>query len=129
MFSRKQVSADKYPTMTRVKRGITAHKRRKNILKRAKGFDNRRSTNLAAAREALLHAETYAYRDRRNKKRDFRALWLIRVNAALRDNGTTWSRFASVLKKNKIEINRKMLAELAVRQPAAFDKMVKELAA
>ncbi len=115
--------------MTRVKRGITAHKRRKNILKRAKGFDNRRSTNLAAAREALLHAETYAYRDRRNKKRDFRALWLIRVNAALRDNGTTWSRFAALLKKNKIEINRKMLAELAVRQPDAFDKMVKELAA
>jgi large subunit ribosomal protein L20 len=114
--------------MTRVKRGITAHKRRKNILKRAKGFDNRRSTNLAAAREALLHAEKYAYRDRRNKKRDFRALWLIRVNAALRDNGTTWSRFAAVLKKNKIEINRKMLAELAVRQPTVFDKMVKELA-
>jgi len=113
--------------MTRIKRGITAHKRRKNILKRAKGFDNRRSTNLAAAREALLHAEKYAYRDRRNKKRDFRALWLIRVNAALRDNGTTWSRFAAVLKKNKIELNRKMLAELAVRQPAAFDKMVTEL--
>ncbi len=113
--------------MTRIKRGITAHKRRKNILKRAKGFDNRRSTNLAAAREALLHAETYAYRDRRNKKRDFRALWLVRVNAALRDNGTTWSRFAAVLRKNKIEINRKMLAELAVRQPAAFDKMVIEL--
>lgn len=114
--------------MTRIKRGITAHKRRENILKRTKGFDNRRSTNLAAAREALLHADTYAYRDRRNKKRDFRALWLIRVNAALRDNGTTWSRFANVLKKNKIEINRKMLAELAVRQPKIFDKMVKELA-
>ncbi len=114
--------------MTRVKRGITAHKRRKNILKRAKGFDNRRSTNLAAAREALLHAESYAYRDRRNKKRDFRALWLVRVNAALRDNGTTWSKFAALLKKNKIELNRKMLAELAVRTPEVFDKMVKELA-
>src|SRR4051812_40874616 len=113
--------------MTRVKRGITAHKRRKNILKRAKGFDNRRSTNLAAAREALLHAETYAYRDRRNKKRDFRALWLVRVNAALRDNGTTWSKFAALLKKNKIDLNRKMLAELAVTAPAAFDKMVTEL--
>jgi len=115
--------------MTRVKRGITAHKRRKNILKRAKGFDNRRSTNLASARQALLKADTYSYRDRRNKKRDFRALWLIRVNAALRDNGTTWSKFAALLKKEKIEINRKMLAELAVRNPASFDTMVKELVA
>jgi len=114
--------------MTRVKRGVAASKRRKNLLKRAKGFDNRRSTNFAAAREALLHADKYAYRDRRNKKRDFRALWLVRVNAALRDNGTTWSKFAAVLKKNKIEINRKMLAELAVRQPETFDKMVKDLA-
>lgn len=114
--------------MTRVKRGITAHKRRKNILKRAKGFDNRRSTNLAAAREALLHAEKYAYRDRRNRKRDFRALWLVRVNAALRDNGTTWSKFAAALKKHNVKLNRKMLAELAIRQPTVFDKMVKELA-
>src|SRR5258708_6511873 len=113
--------------MTRVKRGVAAHKRKKNILKRAKGFDNRRSTNLAAAREALLHADKYAYRDRRNKKRDFRAVWLIRVNAALRNNGTTWSKFASVLKKNKIDINRKMLAELAVTSPQVFDKMVKDL--
>ena len=113
--------------MTRVKRGVAASKRRKNLLKRAKGFDNRRSTNFIAAREALLHADSYAYRDRRNKKRDFRALWLVRVNAALRDNGTTWSKFAAVLKKNKIEINRKMLAELAVRNSEVFDKMVKEL--
>ena len=113
--------------MTRIKRGVAAHKRRKNLLKRAKGFDNRRSTNFIAAREALLHADKYAYRDRRNRKRDFRALWLVRVNAALRDNGTTWSKFAAVLKKEKIAINRKMLAELAVRQPATFDKLVKEL--
>lgn len=114
--------------MTRIKRGITAHKRRKNILKRAKGFDNRRSTNLAAAREALLHSEKYAYRDRRTKKRDFRALWLVRVNAALRENGTTWSKFADMLKKQGITINRKMLAEMAVQQPTAFDKMVKQIA-
>ncbi len=113
--------------MTRIKRGITAHKRRKRILKRAKGFDNRRSTNLAAAREALLHADKYSYRDRRNRKRDFRALWLIRVNAALREGGTNWSKFASLLKKNKIDINRKMLAELAVREPKMFDKMVADL--
>jgi large subunit ribosomal protein L20 len=73
--------------MTRVKRGVATHKRKKNILKRAKGFDNRRSTNLASARQALLKADSYAYRDRRNKKRDFRAIWLMRVNAALRERG------------------------------------------
>ena len=110
--------------MTRIKRGVAAHKRRKNLLKRAKGFDNRRSTNFVAAREALLHADKYAYRDRRNKKRDFRAVWLIRTNAALRENGTTWSQFAGKLKKEGIVINRKMLAELAVRHPEVFDKMV-----
>ena len=113
--------------MTRIKRGVAANKRRKNLLKRAKGFDNRRSTNFALAREALLHADTYAYRDRRNKKRDFRALWLIRTNAALRENGTTWSRFAGIMKKQNIQINRKMLAELAVQYPEQFDKMVKAL--
>jgi large subunit ribosomal protein L20 len=113
--------------MTRVKRGVAASKRRKNLLKRAKGFDNRRSTNFAAARQALLKADSYSYRDRRNRKRDFRALWLVRVNAALRDNGTTWSKFANILKKNKVEVNRKMLAELAVRNQEIFDKMVKDL--
>src|SRR3954463_13426349 len=113
--------------MTRIKRGVAAHKRRKNLLKRAKGFDNRRSTNFALAREALLHADTYAYRDRRNKKRDFRALWLIRANAALRENGTTWSKFASVLKKNNILINRKMLAELAVKNPDIFNKFAQSV--
>ena len=113
--------------MTRIKRGVAAHKRRKNLLKRAKGFDNRRSTNFVAAREALLHADKYSYRDRRNKKRDFRALWLIRTNAALRENGTTWSKFAGLMKKQNIQINRKMLAELAVQYPTEFDKMVKSL--
>jgi large subunit ribosomal protein L20 len=113
--------------MTRIKRGVASHKRKKNILKRAKGYDNRRSTNLASARQALLKAGTYAYRDRKNKKRDFRALWLIRANAALRENGTTWSKFASVLKKQNITINRKMLAELSVKQPELFDQMVKSL--
>ena len=114
--------------MTRIKRGVAARKRRKNLLRKAKGFDNRRSTNFPLAREALLHAHKYAYRDRRNKKRDFRALWLIRTNAALRENGTTWSKFAGKLKKEKITINRKMLSELAVKHPAAFDQLVKQLA-
>lgn len=113
--------------MTRIKRGVTAHKRRKNLLKRAKGFDNRRSTNFALAREALLHADKYAYRDRRNKKRDMRALWLVRANAALRENGISWSKFAGILKKEGVTINRKMLAELAVKHPTVFDKMVTSL--
>jgi large subunit ribosomal protein L20 len=85
--------------MTRIKRGVATHKRKKNILKRAKGFQNRRSTNMTAAREALLHADSYAYRDRRNRKRDMRALWLIRLSAALKSNGSNWSKFASILKK------------------------------
>jgi large subunit ribosomal protein L20 len=113
--------------MTRIKRGVAASKRRKNLLRRAKGFDNRRSTNFVYARQALLKADSYAYRDRRNKKRDMRALWLVRVNAALRDNGTTWSKFAGKLKKENIAINRKMLAELAVRHPEVFDQLVKSL--
>ena len=110
--------------MTRVKRGVAAHKRRKNVLKRAKGFDNRRSTNFPSARQALLKADSYAYRDRKNRKRDMRAIWLIRTNAALRENGTTWSKFANVLKKQNVTINRKMLSELAVKHPEVFDKMV-----
>ncbi len=110
--------------MTRIKRGTTANKRRKNVLKRAKGFDNRRSTNFVYARQALLKADSYAYRDRRNRKRDFRALWLIRANAALRENGATWSKFAGLMKKHGILINRKMLAELAVKHPQVFDKLV-----
>jgi len=113
--------------MTRIKRGVAANKRRKNLIKRAKGFDNRRSHTFVAARQALLKADTYAYRDRRNRKRDFRALWLIRANAALRENGTTWSKFAGLMKKQNIQINRKMLAELAVKHPAVFDKMVQGL--
>ncbi len=114
--------------MARIKRGITAHKRRKNILKKAKGFDNRRSTNLALAREALLHAGAYAYRDRRNRKRDMRGLWLQRANAGLRENGTTWSVFAGQLKKAGIIINRKMLSELAVTQGESFDAFVTDFA-
>ncbi len=110
--------------MARIKRGVAAHKRRKNLIKRTKGFDNRRSTNFVAAREALLKADSYAYRDRRNRKRDFRALWLIRANAALRENGTTWSKFAGMLKKHGITINRKMFAELAVKHPEVFNTMV-----
>ena len=110
--------------MTRIKRGVAALKRRKNLIKRAKGFDNRRSTHFVYARQALLKADAYAYRDRRNRKRDFRALWLIRANAALRENGITWSKFAGLMNKQNVAINRKMLAELAVKHPQVFDKLV-----
>ena len=113
--------------MTRIKRGVAANKRRKNLLKRAKGFTNRRSTNFLYARQALLKADSYSYRDRRNKKRDMRALGLIRANAALRDNGTTWSKFAGKLKKANVTINRKMLSELAIQNPAIFDLLVKSV--
>ena len=114
--------------MTRIKRGVGHVKRRKNILKQTKGFDNRRSTNHRQAKEALLKAGTYAYRDRRNKKRDQRALWLVRLGAALRENGTTWSKFAAVLKKENITVNRKVLSEMAIRTPNSFDKMVTDMA-
>jgi large subunit ribosomal protein L20 len=113
--------------MTRIKRGVAASRRRKNLIKRAKGFDNRRSTNFALAREALLKADSYAYRDRRNKKRDQRAMWLVRLGAALRENGTTWSKFAAILKKEGITVNRKMLSEIAIKTPKAFDKLVVDI--
>lgn len=113
--------------MTRIKRGVAASKRRKNLIKRAKGFDNRRKSTFVAARQALLKADSYSYRDRKNKKRDFRALWIERANAALRENGTTWSKFAAILKKENIIINRKMLSELAIKNSVTFDKMVKDL--
>lgn len=113
--------------MTRIKRGVAAHKRRKNLLKRAKGFTNRRSTNFVYARQALLKADFYSYRDRRNRKRDFRALWLVRANAALRENGLSWSKFAGMMKKHNVIINRKMLSELAIQYPQIFDKLAQSL--
>lgn len=113
--------------MTRIKRGVIANKRRKNVLKRAKGFMNRRSTHFRQASEALLKAEKYAYRDRKNRKRDMRAIWLVRLGAALRENGTTWSKFASKLKKSNVSLNRKTLSELAVQYPEVFDKLVAQV--
>src|SRR6185295_18852305 len=101
--------------MTRIKRGVAAHKRRKYFLKRTKGFTNRRSTNAIAAKEALLHADSYNYGHRRLRKRDFRKLWTIRVNAAAREHGTTFSRLLGTLRKANVQLNKKMLAELAVR--------------
>jgi large subunit ribosomal protein L20 len=110
--------------MTRVKRGTAAHKRRKYVLARTKGFKNRRRTNYVAAKEALLHADSYAYSHRRLKKRDFRKLWTIRINAAAKEQGLSFSRLMDKLHKSKISLNKKMLAELAVRNPKAFEKLV-----
>lgn len=113
--------------MTRIKRGVAAHKRRKNVIKRVKGFKNRRRTNFPAAREALLHADSYAYAHRRLKKRDFRSLWTMRVNAAARENGLSFSKLMEKLHKGKITINKKMLSEIANRYPEAFNEFVKKV--
>src|SRR6185503_12579354 len=110
--------------MTRIKRGVAAHKRRKYVLKRTKGFTNRRRTNAIAAKEALLHADSYAYGHRRLRKRDLRNLWTIRVNAAAREQGTNFSQLLGNLRKQKVLLNKKMLAELAVRNPKAFEAVV-----
>jgi large subunit ribosomal protein L20 len=114
--------------MTRIKRGVAASKRRKYVLKRTKGFTNRRSTNFRAAKEALLHADSYAYGHRRLRKRDFRSLWTIRINAAAREQGISFSKLMGMLKKENITLNKKMLAELAVRNPQAMEAVIKAVA-
>ena len=113
--------------MTRVKRGVTAHKRRKKIIKQAKGFKWGRKTKYKLAKDALRHAWTYAYRDRRTKKRDFRRLWNIKINAAARENGITYSQFINKLKKAKIELDRKILALFAEKNPEIFKKIVEKI--
>ena len=110
--------------MARVKRGVPAHRRHKRLLKQAKGRRMTRSKLIRPAREALFHALRYAYRDRRDRKRDMRRLWIQRINAASRAHGMPYGRFVSGLKSAGIEVNRKQLADLAIREPAAFRKMV-----
>jgi len=109
--------------MPRVKRGFKRKNRRIKVLKLAKGYWGARSSNYRTAKEAVEHALTYAYRDRRTRKRDFRRLWIVRVKAAANLNGLTYSRFIQGLKKLKIELDRKVLAELAVNQPQAFGRI------
>jgi len=106
--------------MPRVKRGVIANKRRKNLLKLAKGFDWRRKSNYRAAKEAVLKAGKYAHRDRRAKKRSFRSLWIVRLNNALREHGLTYARFIALEKEKHIELDRKVLSELAVKHPTIF---------
>ncbi|MEM7795111.1 MAG: 50S ribosomal protein L20 [Cyanobacteria bacterium P01_C01_bin.118] len=110
--------------MARVKRGNVARKRRKKILKLAKGYRGAHSKLFRTANQQVMKALRYAYRDRRNKKRDFRRLWITRINAAARLNGTTYSRLIGDLKTANIEINRKMLAQMAVLDPGTFTKVV-----
>lgn len=110
--------------MARVKRGVVARARHKKILKQAKGYRGARSRVYRVAKQAVIKAGQYAYRDRRQRKRDFRGLWIVRINAAAREFGLTYSQFMNGLKKAAIEIDRKVLAELAVNQKEAFAAIV-----
>lgn len=110
--------------MARVKRGVAAHRRHKRLLKQAAGRRGTRSKLIRPAREALFHALVYAYRDRRDRKRNMRRLWIGRINAASRQHGMTYGNFISGLKRAGVEVNRKTLADLAIREPAAFAQMV-----
>lgn len=114
--------------MPRVKRGIMTHKRHKKIISRAKGYFGARSHLFKTANEAVAHALQYAYRDRRTKKRDFRKLWIARINAAVRQNGMTYNRFIEGLTKAGVEIDRKILADMAINDQAAFAALVKKAA-
>src|SRR5499433_2784170 len=112
--------------MPRVKRGVTARARHKKVLAQAAGFTRRRKNVFRVAKQAVMKAGQYAYRDRRNKKRVFRALWIARINAAVREHGLTYSVFMNGLKKAEIEIDRKVLADLAVYDKAAFTKIAEQ---
>ena len=106
--------------MPRVKRGVTGRNRRKEVLKKAKGYYSARGKHFRAANEQVLHSGVYAYRDRRARKGDFRRLWIMRINAAARENGLSYSRMISGLRLAEVEVDRKILAELAVNEPDAF---------
>ena len=112
--------------MPRVKRGVPGAKRRKRILKRAKGYFGGRSKLHGVAVEAVEKADKYAYRDRRQRKREFRGLWIARINAAARQNGISYSRLMAGLKAAQIEIDRKVLAQLALEDPTAFSAIVEK---
>ena len=112
--------------MARVKRGVTARRRHKKIIGRAKGYYNARRKVFRVANQAVIKAGQYAYRDRRQKKREFRALWIARINAAVRELGMTYSVFIAGLNKASIDIDRKVLADLAVHDKAAFGKIAEQ---
>lgn len=109
----------------RVKRGVTSHKRHKKVLKQAKGMQHARRSSIKLARQGVTRALQYAYRDRRNKKRDFRSLWITRINAAVREHGISYSNFMNSLKEKNISLDRKILSELAVNEPVAIKELVR----
>ena len=111
--------------MARVKRGVTSKAKHKKVLKAVKGQWGRRKNTIRVAKQAMEKAMQYAYRDRKNRKRDFRRLWITRINAEVRNLGYTYSKFIAGLHKNSIELDRKMLSELAIQDKAAFEKVVK----
>jgi len=115
--------------MPRVKRGVTARARHKKVLKEAKGFRGRRGNVYRVAKQAVMKAGQYAYRDRRQRKREIRSLWITRINAAVRELGLTYSTFMAGLKRANIEIDRKVLADLAVLDKAAFAKIASQVKA
>ena len=113
----------------RVKRGVVGSARHKKIIKAAKGMQHSHTRSFRQAKQAVLKALQFAYRDRRNRKRDFRGLWITRINAAARENGITYAQLVAGLKKANIELDRKILAELAVSEPKAFTEIVKSATA
>jgi large subunit ribosomal protein L20 len=115
--------------MARVKRGVTAHAKHKKVLKKAKGYYGRRKNTIRVAKQAVEKAMQYAYRDRKRKKRTFRALWIQRINAAVRAHGLTYGRFIDGLGKAGIEVDRKVLADLAIKDAAGFKALVDQAAA
>src|ERR671932_2393752 len=115
--------------MARVKRGVTAHARHKKVLKLAKGYVGRSSTNYRPALQRVEKALRYAYRDRRNKKRDFRGLWIQLINAAAREHGLTYSQFMHGMKLAGLELDRKVLSDIAIREPEAFAAIVETIKA
>ncbi len=111
--------------MTRVKNSVATRARRKKVLKRAKGYFGSKHRLFKTAQEQVMHSERYAFRDRKQKKRDFRKLWITRINAGCRENGISYSRFIDGLNKAEVEVNRKMLSELAIYDKEAFANLVK----
>ena len=112
--------------MARVKRGVTAHAKHKKVIKAAKGFYGRRKNTICIAKQAVEKADQYAYRDRKVRKRNFRSLWIQRINAAAREHGLTYGRLIDGLTKAGIEVDRKVLSDLAIHEPAAFAAVVEQ---
>lgn len=109
----------------RVKRGVTSHQKHKKVMKQTKGMQQARRSSIKLGRQGVIRSLQYAYRDRRNKKRDLRGLWITRINAATREHGVSYSAFIASLKKNNVELDRKILSELAVNHPTAIEVLVK----